>query len=185
MTSTTAIRLIRESDAAALAAHYARDRDAFRPWEPARSAEFFTPQGQEQRIEGLLAAHRSGALWPAVIVVADELVGQVSVNAIVGYPLHKGVLGYWVATTHQGLGHGGRAVGLILDLMGGQLGLHRAEAFTQVGNVRSNRVLERNGFTRIGLAHEHIFIDGEWRDEVLWERLLARVGETGSVGGGS
>lgn len=181
MTSTT-IRLIHESDAEVLAGHYARDREAFRPWEPARPEEFFTPAGQIQRIRGLLAGHQAGTLWPAVIVanseVADsevagsEVVGQVSVNAIIGPPLHKGVLGYWVATTHQGQGHAGRAVGLVLDLMGRQLGLHRAEATTQVGNVRSHRVLRRNGFTRIGLAREYIFIDGAWRDEEIWERLL-------------
>lgn len=65
--------------------------------------------------------------------------------------------------------------------MGRQLGLHRAEATTQVGNVRSNRALERNGFTRIGLAHEYIFINGAWRDEVLWERLLDVEPAPGSV----
>lgn len=179
MTSTT-IRLIREADAAVLAGHYARDREAFRPFEPARAEEFFTPVGQVQRIRGLLAGQQAGTLWPAVIVVGPEVVGQVSVNAIVGHPLHKGVLGYWVATTHQGRGHAGRAVGLVLDLMGRQLGLHRAEATTQVGNVRSHGVLLRNGFTRIGLAREYIFIDGAWRDEVLWERLLDA--EPGTVG---
>jgi ribosomal-protein-alanine N-acetyltransferase len=30
-------------------------------------------------------------------------------------------------------------------------------------------VLEKNGFTRIGLARRYLHIAGEWRDHVLFE----------------
>ena len=51
------------------------------------------------------------------------------------------------------------------------LGFHRLEAGTLVDNERSQRVLERNGFQRYGLAPKLLFIDGEWRDHVLFQRI--------------
>jgi ribosomal-protein-alanine N-acetyltransferase len=87
-------------------------------------------------------------------------------------PIQKGFLGYWVATTSQGQGHASRAVGLVLELMAGELGLHRAEAHTQMENLASHAVLRNNGFTPWGVAHAHIHIAGAWRDEVFWERTL-------------
>ena len=57
--------------------------------------------------------------------------------------------------------------------MSKDLGLDRAEAFTQVENLVSHKVLRNNGFTAWGLAHSHIYVAGEWRDEVFWEQKLA------------
>lgn len=45
MHNSTGIRLIEPSDAAPIAAHRVRDFEAFRPWEPAQPADFFTPEG--------------------------------------------------------------------------------------------------------------------------------------------
>jgi [ribosomal protein S5]-alanine N-acetyltransferase len=49
--------------------------------------------------------------------------------------------------------------------------LHRVEAGTRPENVASQRVLERNGFTCVGLLRRHLLIGGKWRDHLLWERL--------------
>ena len=50
-------------------------------------------------------------------------------------------------------------------------GLHRLEAGTLLHNLASQRVLEKNGFERFGLARKLLRINGEWRDHVLFERL--------------
>ena len=62
---------------------------------------------------------------------------------------------------------------LTLQVMTEELGLHRAEAFAQAENIASNRVLEKNGFTKWGLAHSHTYLARAWRDEVFWEQILA------------
>lgn len=171
-TADTEIRLIELADAEALAAHQARDREASAPWEPARPDAYFSPEGQRVRIQELLADHRRGSRWPGVVLADGDVIGQVSVSTILGEPFRKGFLGYWIATTHQGRGHASRAVGLVLRLMAEQLGLHRAEAHTRVENLPSHGVLRNNGFTSYGIAHEHIFLQGEWHDEIFWERRL-------------
>jgi ribosomal-protein-alanine N-acetyltransferase len=58
-----------------------------------------------------------------------------------------------------------------LEVAFGELALHRLEAGTRPENIASQRVLERNGFTCVGLLRRHLLIGGEWRDHLLWERL--------------
>ncbi len=52
------------------------------------------------------------------------------------------------------------------------LGLHRAEAVTQIENTASQNVLRKNRFLPIGIARSRIFTAGAWHDEIMWERLL-------------
>jgi len=80
-------------------------------------------------------------------------------------------VGYWVAQDRQGRGLATRAVAEIVRMAYDELGLHRVEAGTLVDNVASQRVLEKNGFTRIGVARKHLLIAGKWRDHILFERL--------------
>ncbi|WP_182879592.1 GNAT family N-acetyltransferase [Microbispora sp. H10949] len=169
---TTSIRLVRVDDAEIIAAHRARDRRAYAQWEPAQPDEFYTTAGQRARIERLLADHRRGDRWPAVIVAEGEVIGQVTVSTILRGPFGKGFLGYWVATACQGRGHATRAVGQTLAVMRRDLGLRRAEAHTRLENLASQHVLRANGFRPWGIAHAHILVDGAWRDEIFWERLL-------------
>lgn len=173
MHRSTRLRLIEPSDAAPIAAHRARDHEAFRPWEPERPAGFFTPQGQAERIDELLAGYRDGSVWPGVVLDDDQVIGQVTVGGILPQPhLRRGSLGYWIASVAQNQGHAGHAVGLVLEVMADELGLHRAEASTNLDNLPSQRVLRRNGFSPYGVAHSSIFLDGSWRDGLLWERIL-------------
>ncbi|MEV0840655.1 GNAT family protein [Actinocatenispora sera] len=173
MPGSTRIRLIEPADAAAIAAHRARDAEAFRPWEPARPADFFTSQGQAERIDGLLAGYRAGTAWPGVVLADGQVVGQVTVGGILAQPhLRRGSVGYWIGSVAQNHGHAGRAVGLLLRVMADELGLHRAEASTNLENLPSQRVLRRNGFHPYGVAHAAILLDGRWRDGLLWERIL-------------
>jgi ribosomal-protein-alanine N-acetyltransferase len=72
----------------------------------------------------------------------------------------------------NGRGLATSAVGDILSYAFGELDLHRVEAATLVDNVPSQRVLEKNRFERIGLARRFLRIDDEWRDFLLFQRLV-------------
>ncbi|WP_324789343.1 GNAT family protein [Streptomyces sp. H51] len=171
MTSTS-IRLIDPSDGPALAESLARDRQAYKRWMPARPEEFYTPEGQTAVIESLLESHGKGITWPGAVVFDGAVIGQVTIGSILRGPFQKGFLGYWISSRHQGLGHTSRAVGLALRIAEEELGLHRLEAHTQLENLASQAVLRKHGFRSWGVAHEHFYADGAWRDEVFWERKL-------------
>ena len=174
-TAKTTIRLIELADAEQLAVTLSRDRLAFARWQPVNPAGYYTPEGQFNRIKRLLEGHLSGQLWPGVVLADDLVIGQVSVGSIVQAPFRKASLGYWISTTHQNQGHGSRAVGQVLEVMAGELGLHRAEASTQLENTASQHVLRSNGFTSYGIAHAHIFLNDAWHDGLQWEKTLDEV----------
>jgi ribosomal-protein-alanine N-acetyltransferase len=78
-------------------------------------------------------------------------------------------LGYWVSEKSNGRGVATQAVARIARLAFDEFALHRIEAGTLVHNAGSQRVLERNGFQRYGLAPRYLKIAGEWRDHVLFQ----------------
>lgn len=168
----TDIRLITVGDAEAITEHLRRDRESRARWDPAFSADYYTLDGQRRRIERMLVSHRSGESWPAVILDGQTVIGQITAQEILQRAWRKGSLGYWVGTPHQGQGHATRAVDLMVRLMTRDLGLHRAEAFTQVENTASQNVLRKNRFLPIGIARSHMFTAGAWHDDIFWERLL-------------
>ncbi|MNV96606.1 Acetyltransferase (GNAT) family protein [compost metagenome] len=59
-------------------------------------------------------------------------------------------IGYGVAPTRQGAGAATRAIAALLALARGDARISAVSAETSVDNIASQRVLERNGFLRIG-----------------------------------
>lgn len=53
-----------------------------------------------------------------------------------------------------------------------ELRLHRLEASTLLHNIGSQRVLEKAGFERIGMAPKYLRIAGEWQDHALFQIIL-------------
>jgi len=171
-TPSTSIRLIEVDDAEALAAHLTRDAEALARWDPERPADYYTAAGQRTRIEDLLSRYRKGEGWPAVVLAGDVVIGRITLQNILLRAWRKAELGYWIGYPYHGQGHATRAVALAVELMAGELGLHRAEALTQMDNLGSQHVLRSNGFIPYGIARSHIRTLGQWRDEIHWERIL-------------
>ncbi|WP_457587379.1 GNAT family N-acetyltransferase [Ensifer canadensis] len=93
-----------------------------------------------------LRPHFSPSAW--MIVEGDEIVGLCSVVRIPeGGELH---IGYGVAPTRQGMGAATRAVASLLAEAQRDTRISAVSAETSIDNIASQRVLERNGFQRIG-----------------------------------
>ena len=165
-------RLITLDDAAALARLLVQDRDFLAPYEPLRPQTYATPEGQRSDITTALRAHGQGTNLPHVIVDDDgRVIGRITLNGIVRGALQSCSTGYWVARAAGGRGAASAAVRRMTGLAFGELGLHRVQAETLVDNVRSQRVLQRNGFTRYGLAPQYLEIAGRWQDFVMYQLL--------------
>jgi len=94
----------------------------------------------------------------------DELLGIVSIRLYEG-----GTVGYWLRPEARGRGIMTRAVRLLVDHARREHGIERLRLFTHPDNLASQRVAERAGFRRVGLArHEPPFRDGT-TDGVLFE----------------
>jgi ribosomal-protein-alanine N-acetyltransferase len=160
------IRLLEPADAEELAALYRSNRAFLAPFEPDRADEFYTAAHQRRRIERI-----GRDLWRWAILDGDEMVGMIALVDVVREEVQLGNVGYFVAEKHNGHGHATGAVADVVAFAFEEAGLHRLEAGTLVDNFASQRVLEKNGFERFGLARKLLKINGEWRDHVLFERL--------------
>ena len=169
--SAVELRVVRPDDAEALARLYVANREYLRPWEPERDDSYYTVEGQRANLNDLLDAYGTGEMWPGVVLVDGRIAGRITLNNILRGPLQSCFVGYWVACAHAGRGVASEAVRQVLHVAFRELGLHRVEAFTRVDNHASQRVLERNGFTPVGVARRHIHVGGRWHDERLFERL--------------
>ena len=161
------IRPVRPEDGEELAALYLANRDFLAPFEPVRPPEFFTADGQRERLERQL----DGETHPFAILDDGAIAGTINLFHIMRESLQSGTIGYWIDHRRNGRGLATGAVGEILTYAFEDLELHRVEAATLVDNVSSQRVLEKNGFAKFGYAHRLLLIHGEWRDHVLFELI--------------
>ena len=164
-------RLMTVKDAPALAELFTLNRAFLAPWSPTPPDGFFTTGGQRRAIEEALDDYKRGTRVPHVIVDGEVIVGRITLSNIVRGAFQSCNIGYWVDGARNGRGLASAAVREITELAFGDLGLHRVEAGTLRHNLASQRVLERNGFERFGVAPEYLRIAGRWQDHILYQAL--------------
>jgi [ribosomal protein S5]-alanine N-acetyltransferase len=169
-------RLVARDDVPALVDLMRANREFLAPWEPLRTDEFFTCEYQDTAIASSLEQYELGTMVPHVILHDGVIVGRITLNNIVRGPLQSAKLGSWVASAANGRGVATAAVAAIVPVAFDELRLHRIAAATLLHNVRSQRVLERNGFVRIGVAPRYLQIAGEYQDHALYQRLADDAG---------
>ncbi|WP_328461665.1 GNAT family N-acetyltransferase [Actinoplanes sp. NBC_00393] len=162
------IRRVALADAGPLAALLRANREYLQPWDPIREESFYTEAGQRALLADVLT--QDNAL-PHVIVEDGRIVGRINLSNVVRGPFLSANLGYWVAEETAGRGVATKAVAMLVRAAFAEHGLHRIEAGTLLHNVRSQRVLERNGFERFGMAPRYLRIAGDWQDHYLFQLL--------------
>jgi ribosomal-protein-alanine N-acetyltransferase len=126
---------------------------------------------------------RLGQAMPFALTWDGEMIGMLTVNGIAWGSARWASLGYWVARSHAGRGVTPTAVALVADHLLTTAGLHRIEISIRPENAASLRVVDKLGFTEIGLAPRYLHIAGQWRDHRIFQvtaedvpgGLLARV----------
>lgn len=119
--------------------------------------------------EALLAAltHRRALERPVWFLIRPGdgmLAGTVTIFDILRGTQHSGWVGYHVFNHLTGRGLATEALGGLIELGFGALGLHRLEACVEPENLPSRAVLRRCGFRLEGLARRRILQRGAWRD---------------------
>lgn len=100
----------------------------------------------------------------------DRHLGNVSIwstsqqNAI-------GEVGYWIRSDETGKGFGAEATTRVTQVGFEEMGLHKIQLRIAVGNVRSERIAERLGFTQEGVLRDEVKIADRWLDHTVWSML--------------
>ena len=166
-----ALRPLTTDDAGPLAAAAERNRQHLRPWEPVRPESFFTEDGQREVVEGRLRQVELGLFDCSVLWHGAEVVGAANLQNIVRGAMLGADVGYWVDHEHLRRGLGAAALEHLVQ-RGHALGLHRLGASTMVANLPSQSVLRRCGFVEVGRIPAFLYLDGDWRDSILFNLVL-------------
>ncbi|WP_239004579.1 GNAT family N-acetyltransferase [Paenibacillus tepidiphilus] len=160
------IRALTADDAPALLQLQLENRDLFERYSPTRTPEFYTLEGQHQRIQKQAEARQNDQAYDfGIFTNSDQrLIGTISLFHVMRGPLQSAIIGYDLAQKHNGKGYTTEAVRLTVDYGFHQLNIHRIEAGVMTHNIASIRVLEKSGFHREGIARKNVHINGSWED---------------------
>ncbi|MES2071735.1 MAG: GNAT family N-acetyltransferase [Pseudomonadota bacterium] len=166
------IRLLRQQDAEQLLQFEIANRDWFEEFIETRAAQFYTDAGIQAHIADFLAQYAAGRLYPCLMLdEAGVIIGRANLRNIerdveqdMGRRSRTAHVGYRVARHCAGRGVASAAVAGLLEL--GRTHLHLAQmiAHVSVENFASIRVLEKSGFTRIGMRDTQSLVQGRALD---------------------
>ena len=106
-----------------------------------------------------------------VLVDETQLAGVINASNIVLGAFRSAYLGYYAFAPWAGRGVMHAGLELVLDIVFGELGLHRVEANIQPHNAPSIALVRGLGFSLEGFSPRYLFIDGAWRDHERWALL--------------
>jgi ribosomal-protein-serine acetyltransferase len=99
-----------------------------------------------------------------------ELVGVVTLESCVS--LHRSCdLGYWLHPKQTGRGLMTEACEAVIDFAFSTMGVHRIRCAAADNNLPSQKVIERLGFQREGIAREAERVCGRWASHLVFSRL--------------
>jgi ribosomal-protein-alanine N-acetyltransferase len=172
-----AIRAFALSDVDELVDLRARNRSFNTPYEPRRSEGFFTSAGQRAEIVRDRDEWAADRMYAFAIVdrATERIHGRIGLANIVRGAWDNATLGYFVDEAVNGRGFASEAVGLALRFAFGPGRLHRVQAAVMPHNLRSARVLAKNGFRKEGFAPRYLRLAGSWRDHDLFAITLEEL----------
>jgi RimJ/RimL family protein N-acetyltransferase len=80
-------------------------------------------------------------------------------------------IGYALLPGERGKGYGTESIRIIVDYLFLSKEIVRVQAITDVDNLASQKVLEKNRFKKEGTIRKSAFIRGEWRDGLIYSIL--------------
>ena len=153
----------------AAAAFYCRNRAAFAPFDPVQPEEFFTPEGQQERLAHDLEQAEAGRSFRFLLVQPrhpGKIIGLAGLNEIIGGAFHSCFISYKIDHTLWGRGYGSEAIGALTEWGFRNLDLHRVEANIMPRNLASRKAAAKVGFEEEGLARRYLKINGVWEDHL-------------------
>jgi ribosomal-protein-alanine N-acetyltransferase len=109
--------------------------------------------------------------WFKAVCFDEKVVGSITLDKGKGAHSCKAELGYVIARKYWGNGLATQAIHLAIQHGFKDLDIERIEAFVDPANIASQRVLEKNGFTKEGLLRNCIVQKGILKDRFIYAFL--------------
>lgn len=145
-----------------------RNKEYLRPFEPLRDEIYYTIECQRRILMDSYKQFLNGKNISFGIFENNMLVGKIKISNIIMGGFRSATIGYSIDEQHQGKGYMKEAVRLVVKYAFEEMELHRIEASTLLDNVKSQKVLKANGFKELGMNEKYLFINGEWKDHIIF-----------------
>lgn len=145
------------------------NREYFERNLPPRPANYFDLEGFKEITRELLREQENHDVYMHLIRDAKGvMVGRINLS-VLGKDRKTVELGYRIGENVTNLGYASEAVKLVLEKAFTTYGLHRIIAGTATGNLASQRVLLKNGFTFSRVIENDLQIHNEWVHTAVFE----------------
>lgn len=174
LTKRVLLRRPTAEDFEAWAALREASAEFLKPYEPRWTSDELSRGSFRQRLRHHEADIASGRGLPWFLFGLEHdgaLLGGLTLSNVRRGVAQSGTLGYWMGEKFAGQGYMREAVEAVCHSAFQRHDLHRVEAATVTDNVVSQRLLERCGFQREGVARSYLKINGQWRDHILFARV--------------
>lgn len=146
-----------------------RDREWLAKWEAT------LPPGVSEKLPTLqqyrIKTHREaeeGITLPMMIEADGEVIGLVTASNTVRGAMYMTTLGYWINSDYSQLGITSLAVAAVIDLLIGELGMHRVEINIRPENAPSLALARKLQLREEGYKKKYMCIAGKWADHVIF-----------------
>lgn len=171
MTERLRVRALHRSDAGPLHDAIEETLTDLVPWLPwARPGHTRTETRRYVRAARAAWSRRTSFEFAIEERASGALLGVTSLHRL-DWARRSAGLGYWIRRRRFGEGLATEAADAVVSHAFGSLSLHRVEALVALANKPSQRVVEKLGFTREGVAREVEFIDGRFLDHFQYSLL--------------
>jgi ribosomal-protein-alanine N-acetyltransferase len=172
-TARLVLRAPRTEDVAALRLALRRNSVHLKPWSasPAPGEDPASLTSVSRAVLRYRKEWKHGQAFVLLVTPREDerrIIGRVALGGIQRGALLSAHLGYWIDAEHEGKGLMTEAVREATSFAFAALGLHRVQAAVMPRNAGSQRVLEKAGYRREGLAVRYLCIASVWEDHVLY-----------------
>ena len=169
--SNIKIQALTLSDAGEVLDFHLRNREFLRRFEPSRDENFYTLESQKRTLTESYKQFLNGSGVNFGIYKNNKLIGKIRISNVVMGIFKNAFIGYSMDEKEQSKGYMKEAVRLVVDYAFEELELHRIEATTLIDNKKSQRVLINCGFKELGISEKYLYINGEWRDQMIFYKV--------------
>lgn len=152
--------------------YYMENKEFLKPFEPSRSAEFYTLEGQKKALDECFKQYMNGQAINFGVYFEGKLIGKVQLSNLVYGGFRSAYLGYALHRDYEGKGLMKDALQAVIRYAKDELLLHRLEASTLIFNERSQNVLKKLGFSLVGKNEKYLYINGKWQDHYTFALIL-------------
>jgi len=172
-TQNMVISLLNANDLAFLMTYQNENRAHFSKWEPIRNEEYFSLNETKVRLELDLKDFQLGSSITLVAFNKEKtkILCLCKFSNIVYGVFQACNLGYSISKNEQGKGLMFEMLQASIQYVFEAYKLHRIMANYMPLNIRSEKLLNRLGFQKEGLAKSYLKIAGSWQDHILTSKI--------------